>query len=702
MLAEPRFVAAQRALQNLELAQHRRGELLVRQRALLDAAPDSAELWYLWGRLLTSTDAQRRAFETARRLDSRCPWPWLGLGAIDLAADDVERAIGELRHGRELAPDLRELELGLVRALLADPKQLGEAERLLGGVLDAEPWDVARVLLLADLRVRQERPREAIEILGRLLARVPKNGEVAATLLQRLERDGTVEDAAWIERELEATAREPILIALLARCHAMRGDARGAIAAWSSLAELTAEERGWRRLLRVLGGQLREAMDEESPRFDALARIGARTPAWHELEQLLQPADDGAATDGAAPDPGAIADALARMGWIEEAIAVLRPGVRAGAASEQENRLVIALLGQRQLEAELKVLALETYRDFAAGRPTPDLDHVLARAGAAAERAVGEDLLAGTRVLSFWPVGSLVDPTTAGGLPGYFRDHGRLFVAGQRSGCPPEIMLASIVGAGTAGPQEAQLSFVEGTLIPSWLEHEGARFAGAALDRFAYVDVAAVEDDVARLFALEREIGPEKARVLADPVLARARPCGARRRRRARRGGDQARAARARRLAGARLVERPLGVPGRGSRRRARARDRPSRGCAALPAALDHIWSHVGDLLRLHFSPRRIEEWLEMRAQCIALARARNPYLVLGASVGQLGGGRTITPHGGGYQELLTRLVEVLDDSPDDFPELDRSCVLVQQLDRLSPDEIRLAARRVLADLGIE
>src|SRR5262245_45925934 len=40
---EPRFIAAQRALQNLEVAQHRRGELLVRQRARLDAASGSAE-----------------------------------------------------------------------------------------------------------------------------------------------------------------------------------------------------------------------------------------------------------------------------------------------------------------------------------------------------------------------------------------------------------------------------------------------------------------------------------------------------------------------------------------------------------------------------------------------------------------------------------------------------------------------------------
>ena len=92
-----------------------------------------------------------------------------------------------------------------------------------------------------------------------------------------------------------------------------------------------------------------------------------------------------------------------------------------------------------------------------------------------------------------------------------------------------------------------------------------------------------------------------------------------------------------------------------------------------------------------------------MRAECIALARAENPYFVLAGCVAQLGSGSaTITPHGGGYSELIDRLVNELDDAPEDFPSLDRRCNLLQQLDRLSPAEIRTAAYRVLEDLGID
>ena len=91
-----------------------------------------------------------------------------------------------------------------------------------------------------------------------------------------------------------------------------------------------------------------------------------------------------------------------------------------------------------------------------------------------------------------------------------------------------------------------------------------------------------------------------------------------------------------------------------------------------------------------------------MRAACTALARARNPRLVLSGCVGQLGGARTLTPHGGGYQELLERIVEHIEDAPGEFAGIDRECVIVQQLDRLSEAEIRELAGRVLVDLGMQ
>jgi tetratricopeptide (TPR) repeat protein len=696
----PHFVAAHRALQNLELADHRRGELLLRYRELRDADPRSAAGWYLWGRVLSDPAEQREAFETARRLDKRSPWPLLGLGAMALAAGDVREAIESLGHARELAPDLRDVEIAYVRALLADERGFAEAERLLAGVLDAEPWDVARVLLLGELRARQERPREAIEALGRMLSRKPRNADVAARLLDRLESDGTVEDATWVERELEAEASEPLVLPILARCHAMRGDAGAAIAAWSALPDLSSEERAWRRMLRVLRGELPEAMAEESPRFVALARVGASTPAWDEARSVLPQA--AAATPDDRSDVVALAAAFSRMGWIEEAIALLRPSGRGAPADESSTRLLERLLGQRQLEAELKALALETYRRFATGHGAPDFGHFTQRMGAAARHALGDDLLDGARPLSFWPVGEMLDPTSESGLPAYFRQCGRLLVAGQRRGRPPEIVLASVLGTGVAGPQRAQLSFIEGTLIPSWLEHQGARFAGAALDRFVYVDVSAVEEDVARLLASERRIADARDRVLADPV----QPASDR--------GERTSVSEPAEVA-TKLELRALDD----WRTREPRGDRESLLAEALDAVLQHETGHLEDaarwlplsshafgaifqFARLGFSSARVEEWLEMRAECIALARARNPYLVLAGCAGQFGGSGGLTPHGGGYEELLRRLVGVIEDSPEFFPQLDRKRNLLQQLDRLTPRQIRVAAEGVLAELGLD
>ncbi len=693
----PQFVGAHRALQNLELEEHRRGELLVRYRALRDGAPRSADRWYLWGRVLSHADEQRTAFETARRLDPTFPWPWLGLGALELAAGRVETAVALLRRGRELAPDLRDLELALVRALLASEGQLAEAERLLAGGLDAEPWDVARVLLLGDLRARQERPREAIELLGRLLARVPGNGEVASRLLERLERDGTVEDARWLERELGVASNEPLVLPIVARCHAMRGDAGAAISTWNALPDLASEERAWRRLLRVLRGEVAEVLTEEAPRFAALARLGGRSVAWDEVTRL---ASDLSRSEAA--DPTELAAAFSRLGWVEEAIALLRPSAGAAPPSERASRLLVRLFAQRQLEAELKSLALETYRRFDEHHDSRDFAAFRERIAAVARRALGDELEDGPATLSFWPVGEMLDSTAEGGLPGYFRQRGRMLIAGQRSGRPPELFLASVLGEGVAGPQKSRLCFVDDTLIPGWLEHQGARFAGAALDRVAYVDVAAVDDDVSRILAIERRLGAARERVLADPVLL---------------ASDRDERVR---------VTEPAEVSTKLELRALddwRARepqgDRASLLAEALDAVLMHETAHLEDadrflpisrqlfrnlleLVRHGFSSTRIESWFEMRAQCVALARAKNPYLVLADCTAQAAGGGKLTPHGGGYQELLERFVALLEDAPHDFPTLDRRRNLLQQVDRLSPEEIRLAAHRLLADLDIE
>jgi thioredoxin-like negative regulator of GroEL len=691
---DPEGVAAHRAIQNLELAEHRRGELLVKYLAWRDEAPAHSDRWYLWGRLLSAPEGQRAAFERARALDPTSPWPLLGLAHVALGAGDYEQATRLFREGRDRAPDQPDLELGLLRSVLPNPMHWNELDRVLRGVLDAERWDVARLLLLAELDERREKPRDAVVLLARLLARVPKNAEVATSLSERFAQSGTADDAQFLLRELSDASGEPAVRPLLARCHAMLGDSGAALQLWGDGADLDAKDREWRRRLLVARGDVAAALALERDRFAALTALGADVSQFDAAVRL--------AKAGAGGDAVALAAAFRRLGWLDEALSVLRPVAERGDRADAVS-LLAGLFEQRRLEAELEILARDTYRAFDAHAPTPTFDRFLRRVGETTRRAVGDDLTAGDDVVSFWPIGELLDPASQGGLPAWFRARGRLLVAGSRGGSPPELYLAPVVATMRVQPADTPLSFTEGVTIPGYLEHRGAHFSGAALVRFVYLDVAAIEDDVTRLLQFERRFGPAADRIRADPLLPA-------------RDGDERRS-----------IDEPAEVATKLELKGLAAwRVRHPDGARAtllaegIDAVLSHELGHLEDaqrflplgrhlgailwqLTRLGFSARRAEEWLELRAECTALAHAQNPWLVLASCASQLGGGEpTLTPHAGGYRELMARFVAVLDDDPAAFPSLRRDHVLVQQLDRLSEAELREAARRVLDDLGIE
>lgn len=704
MREHPRFISAHRAWQNLLLADHRRGELLAIYRGLRDADPSDPERWYLWGRVQSTADAQRSAFERALALEPRSPWPTFGQAMLDHAAGDRDDAAAQLRRLCRDTPGIPDFEIGRIRVHLAAPEGHTAAAPLVEGALLDETWDVERVLLVAECRERSGRPREALEVVGRLFARVPHHEGVARELLARLEVGGTVTDAAWLARELALVAERPLPALVLARCHALQGDAAAALAAWERATVLDAKTRARRRLLLQLRGEAERALADEDERFAALADVGADVSAFaaaRTAAAALQAALGDGSGDATA-ERTALAQALLALGRTEEAVVVLRPTRGDGESAPAEFRS--RLEQQRHVEAELKVLTIENYRraDASAGAGS-SLDSLLAAIDGVTARTVGVPPIASTARRTVWPLGVLVEPDAAG-LPRWFAERGQLLIAGQRRGHPAELFLAPVVAASRAGPRPSQLHWIEGNTIAGWLEHKGARFAGAALDRFAWIDVAAVEDQLDELLAFERRIGSARERLLADPV--------------------QPAADRAARVAvdepaelAAKLVIRALAAT------RARAPDGGRRALLAdsLDAVLAHETAHLADAARflplwrngwsalprlawLGFSPRRVEEWLELRAQAAALAVARNPWLVLGdcafaLSGGELGG---LTPHGEGYRALLERLVAVIDAAPADYPELDFGAVLLQQFDRLPEAKLRSAALRLVGDLDLD
>jgi hypothetical protein len=119
-----------------------------------------------------------------------------------------------------------------------------------------------------------------------------------------------------------------------------------------------------------------------------------------------------------------------------------------------------------------------------------------------------------------------------------------------------------------------------------------------------------------------------------------------------------------------------------------------------------HWGAVIGFLFDCGFSPVRIAETLEYRAELVAIAESDDPRISLAQTLDAAeAGGRGPTAHAGGYQELLRDLLGVLDDKlardPQTFPAIDRSRTLVHQLHRLSPAEVRALALALAAKRGM-
>jgi hypothetical protein len=119
-----------------------------------------------------------------------------------------------------------------------------------------------------------------------------------------------------------------------------------------------------------------------------------------------------------------------------------------------------------------------------------------------------------------------------------------------------------------------------------------------------------------------------------------------------------------------------------------------------------HWGAVIGFLFDCGFSPVRIAERLEYRAELVALAESDDPRISLAQTLDAAEiGGRGPTAHAGGYQELLRDLLGVLDEKlaadPKVFPSVDRSRTLLHQLHRLSPAEVRSLALALAAKRGM-
>jgi Tfp pilus assembly protein PilF len=426
-------------------------------------------------------------------------------------------------------------------------------------------------------------------------------------------------------------------------------------------------------------------------------------------ESLVERIHDLAQRSG----PQALRDASrvfeAAGGW-GEGLALLRASRRAAADGEAERaRELLARARERgttaaeaaavpspappPLRAFVAALARGTtarYRHYAATGERESFREFHEWARALYERTTGTKLGPPGHVIDYAFVGKLVDPTESSDEPlvRELAGHGILLVLGQRSGGPPEAMLAELVRRETrararvrGAEVEREVAWIGTRYLSGYQEWAGGGdLAGLALEAIVLIDLHAIARWEGEITRRRARLLPRRQQILAEPALE-----------------DEP----------ARAIDDPAGVDDR----------------LYLEATLDlkgevlkHEEAHLVDAdrhlpvlkhpfrnlelaFRGGFDASEILALLERNAQLAAIAEGPGPRAALATCCAALD--RT-GPHGAGYGQIVEAFVEAIAAQPDKYPEIDASRVIVQQLHRLSDAEIRAIARGIQEQWGLE
>jgi tetratricopeptide (TPR) repeat protein len=162
-----------------------------------------------------------KSFEEAARLDPDAYMVHVNLAASHLQLGHAEAALRSARRTLELAPSYASAHLLAARAeaLLGD---LGAAERALLEAERLDPLSPAIQQTLADLRIVQDRDRDALPHLRAACASLPDRWQPQAQLAQVALRLGELDEARRaVNLGLALAPGEPVLIAMQAELDAL-------------------------------------------------------------------------------------------------------------------------------------------------------------------------------------------------------------------------------------------------------------------------------------------------------------------------------------------------------------------------------------------------------------------------------------------------------------------------------------------------
>jgi hypothetical protein len=285
----------------------------------------------------------------------------------------------------------------------------------------------------------------------------------------------------------------------------------------------------------------------------------------------------------------------------------------------------------------------------------------------------------------------------------------------------PRVMTEESSGEHLGVPWSGSVAWCEGADVRSRAERRGARISAAALHEGYWLDIDAVRGELSQFTALRATFsGPDTAARVERALSVQGFPVDAsgdedvRRRDRTRTGAALGEAGRVRL---ALLYDRRHETPDKelelgemtldelaldtGIHEEGHLTDRTR----FLPLS-KHWRSALLFLVQCGFSPTKVAERLEYRAELVALADAPDPRVPLAQVLDAAeSGGRGPTAHAAGYEELLENFLDVLDEelgaNPGRYPEIDAGRTLVHQLHRLPPASVRDLARALAGKKGL-
>lgn len=699
-----------------------------------------------------SVDEPERAWLVANLAGSWCAsqrirWEVQGLPRGDVGdalravvSEDPRRALGRLAAGRrgpdaawrDLAASSLHARLGQMGPALAaatrattSPRAFVQHEALLlrsqlalgeGGLEAAmaaarragtlDPTDARPARLEASVHKAAGRLDDAALALLRALEIAPESPRYALRLATMLREP--MDPATWARVDAvlpslpDLGARNAELLALraLAAEHAGRGDEaipqyRRALAAGAIPVPL---DRDLRRMLFKRG------------RYEeGLALLYAAVPPdvivdprnmLRDRWQALAAARPAAPSAQAAPAARlALARALWGVGALDEAL-VVADGLALPGAVDLRRRVG----GHLAFERALRLWIEDGYRNDARKETPPDwragLRHMQRLANehlAVEDRAAFARVQQGARELPL--LGSWLDhgahPTSP--VVAHFRTYGRFILYGQRADAPVEAIVLSLASMTDDQPIRTggrtythDVATGYDRAIRGQITAQGGGLGGACLADGIWLDA-----DAARQSEFET-----RTLLTWDPGLARMV---------ARSGALTADT-----LDGPTALTDPGCTAGRLiARYIARVGDAPWGSFGTLRA---HEFGHVRDIrrhlpmwpkmpntvglvMRHGFSLDSVQMELEYRAQLVACAEAPDPDLAL-AEMLLVQPVEQLAPevHDGGYRDALGALVRHIQANPRRYPQIDLRRRILTQLDRLSNEQIRAAARVVLQD----